>query len=128
MGTSERRKRDKERRRNEIVDAAERIFFSKGYEAATVDDIVTESELSKGTIYIYFNSKEDILREVSYRGHRILLEMFKAATSGNKSGLEKVAATGRAYREFHLRHKNYSDILLRDHGKQKIAEDKHNPD
>lgn len=60
MGISERRQREKEQRRTEIIDAAERLFFSRGYEDVTMDDIAREVELNKATIYIYFNNKETL--------------------------------------------------------------------
>lgn len=51
----------KERKRNEILTHALKCFAEKGYQATTIDDIVARSSLSKGSIYTYFKSKEDIL-------------------------------------------------------------------
>lgn len=48
-------------RRNEILDAAERLMTTKGYEQMTVQDIVDELQIAKGTVYHYFNSKEAVL-------------------------------------------------------------------
>ena len=48
-------------RRNEILDAAERLMESKGYEQMTVQDIVDELQIAKGTVYHYFTSKEAVL-------------------------------------------------------------------
>ena len=48
MGITERREREKEQRKNDIVDAAERVFFKRGHEYATMDDVAIEAELSKG--------------------------------------------------------------------------------
>ncbi|MGB9595247.1 MAG: TetR/AcrR family transcriptional regulator, partial [Candidatus Poribacteria bacterium] len=55
-----RREREKLNRRNEILQAARKVFASKDYSSATIDDIAAEAELSKGTIYLYFNSKADL--------------------------------------------------------------------
>jgi AcrR family transcriptional regulator len=50
----------KEKKRQEILHSAHACFAKKGYEASTVDDIVTHSGISKGAIYNYFKSKDEI--------------------------------------------------------------------
>jgi AcrR family transcriptional regulator len=50
----------KEKKRQEILQSAHACFAKKGYEASTVDDIVTHSGISKGAIYNYFKSKDEI--------------------------------------------------------------------
>jgi len=54
MGIQERKKREKERRRQQIMIAAKRVFSVKGYSKATMEDIAKEAELSPGTLYLYF--------------------------------------------------------------------------
>ncbi len=112
MGTAERREREKIRRKNDIVDAAERIFFSKGLETATMDDVAAEAELSKGTLYLYFKSKEELYLAINERGFHILQKLFAAAISNEQSGLEKVRAIGRAYFEFAQKHADYFNAML----------------
>jgi AcrR family transcriptional regulator len=48
-------------RKSEILDVAEKLFAAKGYEAATVNDILSAVQIAKGTFYYYFKSKEDVL-------------------------------------------------------------------
>jgi AcrR family transcriptional regulator len=50
----------KEKKRQEILQSAHACFARKGFEASTVDEIVTHSGLSKGAIYNYFKSKDEI--------------------------------------------------------------------
>ncbi len=59
--------KDPEERRNEILDAAERLFQSKGYGKATINDILNEVGVAKGTFYYYFKSKEDVLDAIVTR-------------------------------------------------------------
>jgi AcrR family transcriptional regulator len=54
-------------RRNQILDAATKVFVRLGFQHARMDDIVEESGLSKGTLYWYFKSKEDIINAISRR-------------------------------------------------------------
>ena len=51
-------------RRQELIDAAERLFMEKGYEHTAISDIVKELNLAQGTLYYYFRSKEEILEAV----------------------------------------------------------------
>ena len=53
-----------EERKQELIDTAERLFLEKGYEQTTVSDIVREIEVSQGTFYYYFSSKEVILEAI----------------------------------------------------------------
>jgi len=53
MGISERNEKGKQIRRNDIIDAAEKVFFSNGYDAATMGDVAKEAEFSKRTVYIF---------------------------------------------------------------------------
>ena len=55
-------KRRKEARPSELLDAAVSVFAEKGFTAARLDDIAARAGVSKGTVYLYFDSKEDILR------------------------------------------------------------------
>ena len=50
MGVAERREREKARRRVDIIDAAERVFFSRGVEAATMDEVAEATSSSKRTL------------------------------------------------------------------------------
>jgi AcrR family transcriptional regulator len=54
-------------RRNQILDAATKVFVRQGFQHARMDDIVEESGLSKGTLYWYFKSKEDIINAILHR-------------------------------------------------------------
>jgi AcrR family transcriptional regulator len=56
-----------EKRRNQILDAATKVFVRLGFQHARMDDIVEESGLSKGTLYWYFKSKEDIINAILHR-------------------------------------------------------------
>jgi AcrR family transcriptional regulator len=54
-------------RRNEILDSAEKLFHAKGYEKCTVNDILTDLSIAKGTFYHYFKSKQEVLDSIVLR-------------------------------------------------------------
>ncbi len=65
MGILERKQREKEQRRKEIMDAARIVFSAKGFNRATMEEIATEAELSPGTLYLYFKNKEELHTSLS---------------------------------------------------------------
>lgn len=54
-------------RRNEILDVAQRLVYSKGYEQMTIQDIQDELQISKGAFYHYFDSKQHLLEALIER-------------------------------------------------------------
>jgi AcrR family transcriptional regulator len=64
LGLEERRKRERDNRRNAILKAARKLFFERGFKTVTVESIARKAELSKGSIYLYFNSKEEIYTQI----------------------------------------------------------------
>jgi len=111
MGIKERREREKEARREEIIDAAEKVFFAKGLSESTMDDIAATAELSKGTLYLYYKSKEDLFLAVSMRGMEILEELFLKAISTGEPTLKLIANIGTAYFEYFEKHRNYFHMM-----------------
>jgi len=67
MGIKERKEREKERRRQQILVSAKRVFSEKGFNKATMEDIATDAELSPGTLYLYFKNKEELYASLSLR-------------------------------------------------------------
>ena len=88
MALGERRKREKEQRRRAILKAARKLFFKRGYSPVTVSDIAKKVELSKGAIYLYFSSKEEICAQVLLddieRFHSEVLPMFETGASASE--------------------------------------------
>jgi AcrR family transcriptional regulator len=72
MGIKERKKREREMRRQQIMVAAKRVFTQKGYEKSTVEDIAREAELSPGTLYLYFKSKDELYASLCLRVLRFI--------------------------------------------------------
>ena len=69
----------KEEAKTKIIHAARTIFAKKGYHATTMDDIAEEIGVSKGALYSYFASKEELLKEIYLQSHQDLRSAIKAA-------------------------------------------------
>jgi AcrR family transcriptional regulator len=129
MAIQERKEREKERRRQQIIVAAKRVFSEKGFNKATMEDIAKEAELSPGTLYLYFKNKEELYASLSLR---ILQYLHIRVTHVNKEAAltpeQKLSALMEAMYDvydfdpliiinmFHLQSsetlKNLSDALL----------------
>jgi AcrR family transcriptional regulator len=64
VGLLERRVKEKDSRKKLILKSARALFFKKGFNKVTVDEIAKASELGKGSIYLYFDSKEEIYAQI----------------------------------------------------------------
>ena len=62
-------RKTKEERKTEIMDAAKKVFLSKGYRYATMEDIVAATSLSKGGVYQYYKSTKAIMFDIMQRGN-----------------------------------------------------------
>ena len=103
VGILERKEREKQMRRDTIVRAAEAVFFEKGLRAATLDEVAEKAEVSKGTIYLYFPSKEDLYCALITRGLRLLLTAFREAKPEEVDPGQALDRLGAAYLEFSRR-------------------------
>lgn len=77
MAIHERKQREKKQRRESMIDAAEILFYEKGYDNVSMKDIADEVELNRATIYLYFENKEALCFSVILKGIRILNGMIK---------------------------------------------------
>lgn len=89
MGIQERKEREKERRRQQIMVAAKRVFSDKGFNKATMEDIAQEAELSPGTLYLYFKNKEELYASLSLRILQYLLIRVEHVNEEKDSGPEE---------------------------------------
>ncbi|UTB32280.1 MAG: TetR/AcrR family transcriptional regulator [Methanobacterium sp. ERen5] len=71
------RAREKQQRKDDILDAAEKLFFSKGYDNISMNDIAKEVGLNRATIYLYFDNKEELCLAIVLRGVQILNKLIK---------------------------------------------------
>jgi AcrR family transcriptional regulator len=81
---------DPAERRDEIVQAAMRCFARTGYHGTSMDDIVAESGLSKGTLYWHFENKQALflaMLEAAFEGY---YEAFGAVITGGGAASERV--------------------------------------
>lgn len=112
-----RREREKETRRNLIIDTAEKVFVERGYDLTTMDEIARLSEFTKKSVYSYFPTKDELFAAVILRASEVMFRFFEEAFVSGTTGLEKIATIGNAYVRFYIEYPVYFRILsLRRYG------------
>lgn len=86
-----RRQRERQRHRDEIVDAAMRLFSEKGFHNVSMQEIAAEAEFATGTIYNFFDSKEALYREIMDEVADNVLSLVKPILEGEADEREKIA-------------------------------------
>lgn len=77
-------------RRNLIIDAAKAIFFDKGFEHSTMEDIAREAGYSKGSLYSYFNSKNEICFTIVNDYFSKIVDLIQGIAGEGITGLGKL--------------------------------------
>jgi TetR/AcrR family transcriptional regulator len=110
---ADRRNEEKERRRAEILDAAEVVAASEGWDDMTMDQVARRARLSRALLYVYFTDKTDLLFGVGERAMSILMQRCTEAAVRHKRGIAQLEAIGRAYVAFSQEFPVYFGVLAR---------------
>lgn len=111
-----------EERQLEIIVAANRLFNKKGYEKTSVESIVKEVKIAKGTFYYHFKSKEDLLnRMFDLLSQKIFAEIEYTVRRKDLNAVSKMASI---FREIFF--VNQSDMDFLEDSSQFMAKDKNN--
>lgn len=110
---AERRLEEKERRRAEILDAAEAVTASVGWDAMTMEQVARKARLSRALVYVYFKDKADLMFGIGERAVATLLQCFTDAVSKHEHGLDQLVAIGHAYIAYSREHSVYFDVMAR---------------
>jgi AcrR family transcriptional regulator len=91
-----RKERERLAREQEVLEAAEKLFVSKGYESTTMEEIAKAAEFTKRTVYQYFTSKENLFFAVILSGVKQMFTYIDGEVKAGKDGFEKLTGTRRA--------------------------------
>jgi AcrR family transcriptional regulator len=106
MGVQERRAREKEELRQEILAAARELFVTEGFENVSMRKIAEKIEYSPTTIYLYFQDKADLLDSVCEETLQKLESRLGALVDAVPDPVERLKAGLRTYIQFGLEHPN----------------------
>jgi AcrR family transcriptional regulator len=111
MGVKERREKEKEQRKKQILDTAKTLLLEKGLSATSINQIAKLSELSVGAIYFYFKDKEDLYAALQVEGLDLLSQAISRAVDGPWTPEGKIRNIALAYLRFSEEYKSYFDII-----------------
>jgi AcrR family transcriptional regulator len=107
MSTKQRRAREKEDLREEILDAARSLFVKDGYESASIRKIADKIEYSPGTIYLYFRDKAEILDRICEETFAKLIRRMESIKSDKSAPIDRLKRGLRTYIQFGLDNPNH---------------------
>ncbi len=122
MSTKERKLKEKENRREHILNAAEAIMSEDGLHGLSIELIAQYTQLAKGTIYLYFKSKEEILSILTIKARNKLYEGFESIFNQNTNAFDKIINIIKMNYQFYKDNLLYHDLISLYEANQKTLE------
>lgn len=106
--------KEHDERLNELLDIAQELFFQKGYEATSVNDIIDAAKVAKGTFYHYFKSKGDLLDKLVDRWTQATIKRIESSVMSQKqlNAVEKLNLFFITIRNFKVENLELMKVLL----------------
>jgi len=100
MSVKQRRARERQARRAAILDAAEEVLREVGYRNLRMEEVAEAAELSKGTLYLYFEGKDALCAGIAERRMGNIIPQVRAAGDGAPNGLTAIGRmSGQFFRD-----------------------------
>lgn len=112
MGLERRRLKKKEKKRETILKAARKLFLEKGFRHVTVEDIARKAEMGKGSVYLYFTSKDEIYSQILLRDIEKFSQKVAGICASERAASELLKEFSHVYVDFFLRDKELFRILM----------------
>jgi len=100
----------KDEREAAFKQAALKVFSSKGYHKTTISEVAMEAGFGKGTLYWYWNSKEELYFSLVEESHREFMALVNEAAGREGNALEKLLWLGNEVTDLHYRHRDYTKL------------------
>lgn len=107
MGVTERRERERQARREAILDAARELLLDKGFRGTTTKEIAKRSELSEATLFFYFNNKDEIIVSLLFESIQFWREGLEKLTTAKLSDDKKLDQIWQFYEKVNEAHPEY---------------------
>ena len=112
MGTAHRKVRERRARKSAIQAAAVRVFAEKGFSRATMEDIARQAEVSVGTIYLYYRSKEDLYVSLLFESMQRMSEAIEKIMASGLSPDRQLKRVWDYFYDYHARHSQSYRVLV----------------
>jgi AcrR family transcriptional regulator len=104
MVSTARKQRERQEREELILEHAQHFLRRDGFQGFNLDELAKAVEYSKGTLYLHFETKEDLALAVSTRAMQKRADLFERASAFQGNTRERIAAIGYAARKFAREH------------------------
>lgn len=101
----------KENRKNFILACAEEIIINEGLAGLNLQQVAKKSKLAIGTIYLYFEKKEDLIAQLTLKSRQFLLDVFEQSTKGEQNAIAQISKLLDAYYNFYKTHPHYNELV-----------------
>jgi len=101
-------------RREALLNAAQNVFFKKGFQNTSMDDIANKAGFSRALLYVYFKDKKDIYRSLRIRSTEALRARMVAQVDLDAPGIDRVRQVGMAFYDFYKHDKHHFECLSLD--------------
>ncbi|MBX6391370.1 MAG: TetR/AcrR family transcriptional regulator [Frankia sp.] len=98
--------------REQILDAAEELFGRQGYRGTSLQQVAKRCEFSIGALYLFIDSKEELLRAVLDRRHSDLMAQMRACLATGGTGHDALLRLARLQVDFHRRHPDFGRLSV----------------
>lgn len=116
-----RKEQEKAERSEAILNAAQTLFFENGYKNTTVEHVAKKAGFAKGTVYLYYSSKEELQFKINIRGVRLLTNYLEGSFKVGYTGIEVIKAMGYAYRDFALSNTEFFALMNESDSKRSMC-------
>jgi len=103
--------KDKDLRKQHILDSAEEVMKRDGLNKLSISAVAKEARLAQGTLYLYFNKKEDIIAQLTVRSRERLLQVFHDSINASNNPLEQLRNILFANYKFFKEDRLYHDLV-----------------
>ncbi len=112
MKKAERIQWERKQKLDRIIEIAQEVFFQKGYETTTIDEIAQLAGYNKRTLYHYFKDKEELFLAVVLKGLKLFNEKLHEAFDNPIDGHTKLYTMGKAFFTFFLEYPHYFNLIM----------------
>jgi AcrR family transcriptional regulator len=112
MANKKQKNIDRQQRKEKILSAAIELIEEKGFETTTMDDIAEKADISKGTLYLYFNDKAALHQSIKKRALGTLHEKFQQIFHEDITGAEVVRKMAFVFLDFVLENTTFNRAMM----------------
>lgn len=111
MGVQERKEREREQRRHDILESARHMFIQHGIHQVSMEKIAVEAELAKGTLYLYFRNRDELLMALVSEEMEVLVAELERVAASKYRADRKILRGVEAFYTFATEHQLFYQVM-----------------